>query len=179
MATLAGSKTITLAEMSQEINLKRYIGKDVTDDQKRLFLELAIDYINNRTLDGKELGGSKSFVPYSEEYADKKGVSRFNVDLFLEGDMLESIDGEPSNGNNVKIKLEGDLQTKKGFNHQTGDTLPKRPWFGLTADETKALANIVKESSGSSNNDSSGDDGTFTLAELNAAINSLGIKQVI
>ena len=49
MAKLAGKKTISQDEMSQEINLKRYLGDDATPEQKQLFAELAIEQINQRT----------------------------------------------------------------------------------------------------------------------------------
>lgn len=168
MAKLAGSKKITLAEMSQEINLKRYVGRDVTDDEKRMFLDLAVEYINNRTLDGKEVGNSKNFAAYTQEYADLKGVTRSNVDLFQDGDMLGALDGETLNGNKVRLEVEGSTQIKKGFNHHTGDTVPERPWFGLTRSEVKSIASNLPER---------GESSRFTLAELQAALEGVQVEQ--
>jgi len=170
MAKLAGKQIITVDEMSQEIDLKRYIGKDPTPEQKKLFAELAIEQINQRTLDGKTIHNGK-FKRYSKSYADLKGVTRDSVDLFLDGDMLGSLDAEETN-KGVKIVIDGDLETKKGFNHHIGDTLPKRPWFGLTTEETRRIADQVKDAIPEEKSEG------FTLADLQKALASLGLEQV-
>ena len=173
MAKLAGKKTISQDEMSQEINLKRYLGDDATPEQKQLFAELAIEQINQRTLDGKTIHGGK-FKRYSKEYADFKGVSRDSVDLFLEGDMLDSLETQ-EDGNKIKITIGGDsVETAKGYNHHVGDTLPKRPWFGLTTDEVRALSDQIKEAIVTED----AEQATFTLAELTAALRELGLDQI-
>lgn len=169
MAKLSGKTTISKDEMSQEINLKRLLGRDPTPSEKTFFGELAIEQINTRTLDGSTIHGG-NFKRYSKEYADKKGVSRDSVDLFLEGDMLDSLEfTETDNG--IKLFIGGaDVETKKGFNHHVGDTLPKRPWFGVTTDEARNLA----EASRGEEIDTTG----FTLAELRSALSLLGLDQV-
>ena len=167
MAKLAGKKKISKDEMSQEINLKRYLGRNPTDNEKRLFGELAIEKINERTLDGKTIHGGK-FKKYSKEYADLKGVTRDSVDLFLEGDMLDSLETSES-GNRVKIEIGGaDVESKKGYNHHVGDTTKKRPWFGLTTEEARQIANEVKEEKPR--------ESRFTLAEIRAALEALDIE---
>lgn len=171
MAKLAGKKTISQDEMSQEINLKRYLGDDATPEQKQLFAELAIEQINQRTLDGKTIHGGK-FKRYSKEYADFKGVSRDSVDLFLEGDMLDSLETQ-EDGNKIKITIGGDkVETAKGYNHHTGDTLPKRPWFGLTTDEVRTITDAIAAEADVV------EQATFTLAELTAALRELGLEQI-
>lgn len=170
MAKLAGKKTISQDEMSQEIDLKRYLGDDATPEQKQLFAELAIEQINQRTLDGKTIHGGK-FKKYSKEYADFKGVSRDSVDLFLEGDMLDSLETQ-EDGNKIKITIGGDsVETKKGYNHHIGDTLPKRPWFGLTTDEVRTITDAIAAEADVT------EQATFTLAELTAALRELGLTQ--
>ena len=125
--------------MSQKINLKTRLGRKPTIAELEAFAEIAIERINQRTLDGITVNGG-SFTPYSESYADKKGVSRDSVDLFLDGDMLGSLAHvvDPGAGT-VEIFVNGDLEIKKGFNHHTGDTLPKRPWFGVTTQEVNSI----------------------------------------
>lgn len=169
MAKLAGKKTISVDEMSQEVDLKRYLGRTPTTEEKMLFAELAIEQINQRTLDGKTIHGGK-FKKYSKTYADLKGVSRDSVDLFLEGNMLNSLAAqETSKG--VKIVIDDDLDTKKGYNHHIGETLPKRPWFGLTTDEVRSLAEQVKQPTQQQEQG-------FTLADLQAALAQIGLEQV-
>ena len=154
--------------MKQTINLNRYLGKDATEAQRIMFAELAVEQINQRTLDGKTIHNGK-FKKYTKEYADLKGVSRDSVDLFLEGDMLDSV-GADVNGSNVDIELDPD-ETPKGYNHQVGDTLPKRPWFGLTTAEARTIAETVKETLPEQQQS------RFTLADLRNALSVLGIEQ--
>lgn len=169
MAKLAGKANISVDEMSQEVDLKRYLKREPTTEEKMLFAELAIEQINQRTLDGKTIHGGK-FKKYSKTYADLKGVSRDSVDLFLEGNMLNSLAAqETSKG--VKIVIDDDLDTKKGYNHHIGETLPKRPWFGLTTDEVRSLAEQVKQPPQQQEQG-------FTLADLQAALAQIGLEQV-
>ena len=160
---------ISQSEMSQTIQLSRYLGRNASQAEKTLFAELIVERINQRTLDGQTNGGAR-FKRYSEQYAAKKGVSRDSVDLFLEGDMLDSLEANVQ-GNEVKIEIGGNsVETAKGYNHQVGDTLPKRNWFGVTAAELRDIASQVTSNQPESSS-------TFTLAELQAALSQLGIEQ--
>ena len=146
MAKLAGKKKVSLQEMSQEIDLKKYFGEKPTKEQKKLFAEIAKEVIENRTLDGKDLHGRK-FKQYSKEYADLKGVPRSNVDLFLKGDMLSSIGRRSSKEktNTLFLQMKKGLETKKSFNHDTGDTLAKREFFGITNNEAQKITEEVSK----------------------------------
>lgn len=188
MAKLAGKKTISLDEISQEINLRKYLGKKPTQDELDLFADVAVEVINDRTLDGKTIHGTK-FKKYSKEYAAFKGVSRSSVDLFLDGDMLDAIKASGSEDDGiVKIKVDGkDVDTKKAFNHQTGDTLPKRQFFGVTTSEARDIADAMKESIDLVNDNqeqliaSGAKKKTakqVSLAELELALEQLGIEQI-
>ncbi len=180
LAKLAGKKTITVDEMSQEIDLKRYLGRDATDKEKRLFGELAVERINSRTLDGKTIHGGK-FKRYSEAYAEKKGVTRDSVDLFLDGDMLDNVVAQNANASKVRIEIDDSLDTKKGFNHNVGETVPKRPWFGITTQEARAMAEAVREDETAQEKESvlkkiaNQATSTFTLADLNNELDKLDI----
>ena len=104
---------------------------------------MAIEQINQRTLSNESVNGG-SFANYSPKYAEKKGVSVDAVDLFLEGDMLDSLDYEINEDRGtVKIFVNGDLQKKKGYNHHVGDTLPRRSWFGVTPSEVESLVGEI------------------------------------
>lgn len=155
--------------MSQKLNLERFLGKRATDEQKLLFAELAIERINERTLDGETIHGT-DFKRYSPEYAALKGVTRDSVDLFLNGSMLDNVAPEIS-GNTLDIRITDSLDTKKGYNHQVGDTLPKRPWFGITGEEARDIAAKVK-----TNFVDERPRDTFTLDQLLAFINSIGAE---
>ena len=169
MAKLVGKTNISIDELSQEIDLTRYVDGELTDEAKETFALAAIERINQRTLDGNNIHGRK-FKKYSKDYAAKKGVSRDNVDLFLEGDMLDSLDYELT-AKGVKIKIDDGSEAPKAFNHQTGDTLPKRQFFGLIGDEVRSLATEIQQAATES------EQGSFTLADLTAVIRQLGLTQ--
>jgi hypothetical protein len=149
--------------MSQEINLANRLGREPTEEELEVFAQMAIERINQRTLDGEAVNGG-TFVPYSESYAEKKGVSRDSVDLFLEGDLLDSLDYEIID-EKIRIFVNGDLHVKKGYNHHVGDTLPRRPWFGITPDEVDELISVLPEV-----DDEPEQTSRFTLADLEAAV---------
>lgn len=133
-------------EVSQKFNLKQLLGYSPSEDQKKLFYDLVVDKIVERSTSGKDINNRK-FKKYTAEYADKKGVSRDSVNMVLEGNMLSSF--ESSQGlqpNVVKVKMEEGVETLKSYNHNVGDTLPKRQFFGIK--EGKDLQKIVKDVDG-------------------------------
>lgn len=127
----------SLSEISQEIDLEEILGRVPSDVEARQFIDDAINLMTERTQSGEDING-RSFKEYSKEYAEQKGVSRGAVDMTLFGDMLAGIDGE-SDGPSVKLFMD-DSQVPKAFNHNVGDTLPKRTFFGLTNNEIESIA---------------------------------------
>lgn len=128
-------------EVSQSFNLKSILGYEPSSEQKEMFGDLVSDYIVDRTLSGKDINNRK-FKQYSSEYAERKGVTRDSVNMTLTGDMLESIQDE-SDANTIKIKVGDGVDTLKAYNHNTGDTLPKRTFFGIKNE--KQIGNIVSQ----------------------------------
>jgi hypothetical protein len=169
VAKLAGDKKVSLQQISQEIDIKEYLGEKPTPEQKRIFAEIARDVIENRTLDGVDINGKK-FKKYSKEYAELKGVGRSAVDLFLKGDMLSSIGRRKSKEktNTVFLQMKKGLETKKSFNHDTGDNLPRREFFGITEMEAKKIASEVERLTASKKKV------TLSMLELAAASILLG-----
>lgn len=167
---LAGDKKTTIGEVSQTIDIKKYLGDKPTSEQKSLFAELAIDVMENRTLDGDDING-KQFKKYSKAYAELKGVTVDSVDLFLEGDMLDGIGRRKSKErvNTIFMQMKKGLQTKKSFNHDTGDTTKKREFFGITDREAKEIAKEVKKVKKKQ---------AVSISDLQAALNLLDIEQL-
>ncbi len=130
--------------MTQRINLKSLLGREPEPEEKQAFMLEALATIEERTLNGDKVGGG-SFQPYTQEYADRKGVSKGSVDLFLDGGMLESLLPIGETRNTVTFGIEGE-EAPKGYNHHVGDTLPERPWFGITDREAKDIAQRIKVS---------------------------------
>ena len=133
------------SEVSQTFNTKDLFGFEVDEVVKEEFAESAISFIRERTQVEQEDINGNSFTPYSAEYAEEKGVSRNDVDMFLEGDMLESMSSQDVSKNQIKVKIQSGVETLKAFNHNTGDTLPKRQFFGLTNDQAQFIANDIKD----------------------------------
>lgn len=165
-----GNLTVTLEELSQEVNLANYLGRKPTSIEKELFASMAIEVINTRTLDGQTINNGK-FTKYSKDYADKKGVTRDSVDLFLEGDMLNSIGRRTSKekSDTVFIQVGKGLDTKKAYNHNVGDTLPKREFFGITDNEARNIARQIEQETPRQQSQS--------ISLLQQAINQLGLIQ--
>lgn len=127
-------------EVSQRYNLKKLLGYEPNERQKELFYNLAVDKMVQRTASGKDVDNN-NFTAYSKEYAAKKGVSRNAVDLILEGDMLNSFEENKKQKNIVKIKMQDGVETLKAYNHNIGDTLPKREFFGFK--DEKDIEDII------------------------------------
>lgn len=142
---------LSQSEVSQTFDLSEVYGREPTTQEISNFIDLAKERIIERSQSGVDVNGNE-FKRYTEDYADQKGVPRGDVDMTLFGDMLLSIDGEPT-GNGVKIMIDGD-EAPKAYGHMTGfkghPTIPNgkytRKFFGLTRDEAEAIANAVQES---------------------------------
>lgn len=136
-------KKSSKSDHSIEIDLRKMFGRRRIPGAIKEDVAIAvIEKIVDRTRDGKSLKGN-SFKKLSEAYADLKGTTR--ADLTLDGDMLDQLDIKSIRGNKVKIGWQEDIENKKAFNHDTGDTLPKREFFGLQQSE---LDDIIKEFKG-------------------------------
>lgn len=136
--------TLKKSDVSQTINLEELFGVSFRGERE-LRLAIAqkiIDHIKERTEKGKSINGG-GFAPYSKEY---KKTTIFQLlkdgttpDLTLTGNMLASMDVLGEGPNTVRIGFEDEKEKLKAFNHNTGDTVPKRPFFGVTKDEAKRV----------------------------------------
>jgi len=142
---------ITKSNVEQTIDLKEVFGVTFKNAPalKEAIGQKIIDRIVTRTEAGKGLSfnsdGKASTLnlksPYSKEYANSTefkahGKSRGNVNMTLTGDMLGLIDIKRKTSDTITIGWnKGDGQDAKAFNHNTGDTVPKRPFFGVSRTE--------------------------------------------
>lgn len=167
---------IKKTEVSQTFNLKELLGYSPTEEQKNLFWELAVDKMVDRTLGGKDRDG-RDFAQYSKEYAEKKGVPRTSVDMTLEGDMLQSFeDSQLRQRNMVKIKVGEGVETLKAFNHNDGDTLPKRAFFGFSnPDDLKDVISEVNSLRPQQQEDQQEAPSGFDVAELRDLMGAISI----
>ncbi len=149
------SPKVTKKTVEQEIDLKEIFGVDLTDSPalKEAVGQAIIDYMLERTAKGKGIkfgsGGNGSEVdlksPYSKPYQKSlqfkaAGKKANEITMQLTGDMVASVDLVPAaSANKIKIAIQDELQVLKAFNHITGDTVPERPWFGVSKDELKQI----------------------------------------
>lgn len=135
---------ITLEKIEQEIDLEKLFGVDLSDNEaiKSAVGQVLIDRMLTRVESGVGYGGQKLKSPYSKVYAESlefkaAGKSRSKVNMTLTGDMLASVNVK-SDGSKVVLYVD-ENEVPKAYNHITGDTVPKRNWFGFTRDELKSL----------------------------------------
>lgn len=135
-------------EISQSFNLKKLLGYSPSEKQKKLFYELAVDQMVQRTAGGDDVNGKK-FKNYEPEYAKQKGVSVDAVDLILSGEMLNGFE-QGSSKDTVKISMQSD-QLGKAYGHISGmkghPTIEKgkvRDFFGFkNEDDLKTILTVV------------------------------------
>lgn len=142
---------LTESEVSQEFDLKEIfdVDFDLPNDLVQNFGQDLIDRIIERTEGGKAIHGRNLKRPYSKSYRDSDEYKDFGktgkVNMTLTGSMLDDIDIIDDEGDTIKIGFNEDLQNKKAFNHNVGDTVPKRPFFGINKKELKKIAASYKE----------------------------------
>lgn len=136
--------TLTKNSVFQDLSLSDIFGLDLSSypDIGLAFGQAAIDIMLERTASGVDKNGN-AFARYSDSYKDSLEFKAFGksnqVNMNLEGNMLSDLDILDFNGNDLKIGFKDTVENNKAYNHNTGDTLPKREFFGLTNDEIEAL----------------------------------------
>lgn len=95
-----------------------------------------------RTRSGKDIDYNQ-FEEYSKEYAKAKGVKRSDVNMTLTGAMLSSVNFQEQRKNLVEINIADGEEALKSYNHNIGDTVPRRTFFGLNKEEAEEIAKTV------------------------------------
>lgn len=144
--------------VEQKIELKElFRGVDLSNrDLKEFIGEAIIDYMRERTLSGQGVrfsesgrGTSVTFKNYSKAYTESDdfkafGKSKNEVNLKLTGDMLGLMDIVDVGKDSITIGWNDDDQNPKAFNHITGDTVPSRPFFGVSKNELSEIAKTLR-----------------------------------
>ena len=142
---------ITKNNVEQTINLKEIFGVSFKDAPalKQAIGQKIIDKIIRRTESGQGISFSDSGkastlklkAPYSKAYqksTDFKafGKSKNKVNMTLTGDMLGLLDIKRQTADTITIGWnKDDDQDAKAYNHNIGDTVPRRPFFGISHTE--------------------------------------------
>lgn len=132
-------------KVAQTINLEQILGVSFKGEKalRLAIAQAAIDHIIERTQSGKAVQGG-GFKPYSKDYKDSTAFKLLKddgapVNMTLTGSMLADIDVLGDGENTIQIGFRDKTETAKAFNHNTGDTLPKRPFFGISDKEIKSI----------------------------------------
>ena len=146
-----GKIKVTQEKLSQTINLKEVFGQSFSGQKalKEAIAQALIDKIVERTESGIAVTGKKLKAPYSKAYTKTlefkaAGKRKNKVNMTLTGDMLRSIDVIGDSANTITIGIDEEDEAAKAFNHQVGDTVPKRPFFGLTNKDVDAVKKEFK-----------------------------------
>lgn len=139
-----------MTEVSQTIDLSQFLDADYTEADKLSIGQKLIDKMVERVESGQGLKFDeranatkvKLKSPYSKMYVDSvdfkaAGKAKNKVNMQLTGDMLADITVEPLDGAKVKITFNDETQIAKAYNHMIGDTVPQRPFFGVTKSDVK------------------------------------------
>lgn len=130
-------------DFSQSKSLKLSIGEALAEKiRERASSGRGVEYSGQ---DGKEVTFKGKAGEYSKTYRESldfiaAGKTKSDVNMTLTGDMLASIQVEDRGGNKVAIYIDGEENTLKAFNHNTGDTVPKRPFFGVISKDLRSVA---------------------------------------
>jgi hypothetical protein len=149
---------LTQTEVSQTFNLKEIFGVDVSDmpELKQAFGQALIDHMVERTEDGLDRNGNK-FQAYPKTYKESDAFKAFGktskVNLTMTGDMLGQIDIIETKGNEIKIGWRDETENAKAYNHNTGDTVLKRPFFGINNPDIASISKEFKPDFKKSDND--------------------------
>jgi len=120
--------------------------KDVPVSLRRMFGNSIVETINRRNEMGVDLNG-RSFTEYSKEYKNSQEYKSFNKstpNLRLFGEMQASLKSRVI-GEYIEVYYDDETEAAKAFNHNTGDTVPKREFFGVNESELKQLYSQYNE----------------------------------
>jgi hypothetical protein len=147
---LAVKRTLSESSVKLRVNIKELLdGKNLPDDPDivEAIAQKAIDIIVERTQDGVSLSG-RPFKKYSDSYQKSVSFKAFGKsstpNLTLSGDMLDLLELIDTTRNTFEIGWTDDLEIKKAYNHNVGDTVPKREFFGLQKQELDELREFAE-----------------------------------
>ena len=149
MVRMMSNPIFSKTKVEQTIELDDVFDIDFTElrSLREAIGEAILQRIKERTEAGEGIasyGESPRIValkaPYSKAYEKSldfaaAGKSRGKVNMRLTGDMLELMDIKRQNGNSITIGWTDSTENAKAYNHNVGDTVPRRPFFGISKKE--------------------------------------------
>lgn len=142
-------KILSKDDVRLKVNMKDILGRDLPGDEDILdaIAQKAMDLIIERTKGGKDVSG-KPFKAYAKSYLKSDAFAAFgkskSVDLTLSGDMLGLMEVVNTTKNTFELGWSDSTENAKAYNHNVGDTLPKREFLGLQKQELKELREFAE-----------------------------------
>lgn len=118
--------------------------EDAANDAGEAALEKISEYMEKRRSPVK--GNNKNFAELSDKYAKikQKRVGNKKPNLRLTGELLESLDVE-ADSNSFTLRVTGsENNIEKSYNHNVGDTVPKRQFLPNDANNEQLKGDVVK-----------------------------------
>ena len=149
MARFPKNMKLSEKEVSQAIDIETEFGVDLSDFpllRKKIGQAMVDRIIDRNEKENVNLWGTK-FKPYDEKYIKSDafkdfGKSASKVDMTLTGKMLEAVDFK--DGKHVIQLFVKKKETPKAYNHQVGDTVPPRSWFGMAKSDYEKIKKKFK-----------------------------------
>lgn len=139
-------------EVSQTVDLKDLFGASLTGNEalKQKIGQAMIDKIISRTESGTSVDGKNLKSPYSKRYAESDdfkawGKTKRDINMKLTGQMLGTLDILETGGSKIVIGWSDKTENAKAYNHNTGDTVPKRNFFGLNKKDLEEIRNQFQD----------------------------------
>jgi hypothetical protein len=141
---------ISQEQVTKEINLQlpSSLPDSVKEDIKKEVGDFVVTSILDYVGQGKSPVTGRGFKQLSKEYAEDKKGGRREPNLDLEGDMLNSLKAETT-PNGIEVGIFDSSQAPKAYNHNEGDTLPRRQFIPeakqrFVGEIEKGINDIVK-----------------------------------
>jgi hypothetical protein len=134
---ISQEKVTKLIDLDLPSSLSKSDGDEIKKEVGDFILVSVLDYVG----DGKSPVSGRAFKQLSKEYAEEEKGGRRLANLELDGDMLRSLTYEVTNSG-IEFGIFDSTQAPKAFNHNEGDTLPKRQF--IPEDKQKFVGDIEK-----------------------------------
>jgi hypothetical protein len=146
MSKIQGLK-LSEKEVSQTIDLNKLfetnlagnsglvqaIGQEIIDK----IIKRTEDGLDNRNRPLAKYDKNSEYVKSDEFKAFGKSVNKPN--MTLTGQMLGTLDIIEARGGKIKIGWDDETENAKAYNHMVGDTVTKRPFFGILESDLKEI----------------------------------------
>ena len=132
--------------------VKIKLPKTIKPRERVAIAEVLLTHIVTRTLNGEDKN-NKKFKNYTEKYADLKGVDVSDVDLTLDGEMLEALELVSHKSGEITIgykdpseELAGKVEGNRSGFYGNSKKKKSRDFLGITQSDLSLLLGAYEDS---------------------------------